>query len=74
MENVEEINPKSDWGLTPLHHAASSGHQSICELIIKDIKDKNQNHKHGQLEEINTNGSVCTPLHIAAFQGHLSIY
>ena len=71
-ENVLDVNPKlsslcSDEILgfpttTPLHIAARKGHLSVCELIIKHIKDKNPKDASGM-----------TPLHYAAKNGHFQI-
>ena len=30
MENMDEKNPKGDWGVTPLHRAAENGKLEVC--------------------------------------------
>ena len=45
---MDEKNPKSDIGNTPLHYAALNGHLNICKLItanINDISPKNLGNK-----------------------------
>ena len=62
MKQVEDKNPGTDEGLTPLHEAAEMGHMKICELILKNIQDK-------MLKTI----SGKTP-HMAAFENnHLEL-
>ena len=62
VDNVDDKNPKSNDGLTPLHCAAAYGHLSVCQLIFESVDDKNPNDHDG-----------WTPLHWAAFKGHSSV-
>ena len=62
MENVEDKNPPSNDGFTPLYTAAHKGHFQICKLIIENVKDKNPPNNYG-----------FTPLYIAAREGHFEI-
>ena len=42
IENLTDKNPASkSSGLTPLHHAAESGHVEVCKLIMENVIDKN---------------------------------
>ena len=37
-----DVNAKNEWGVTPLHNAALSGHKKTAELLIAngaDVKD-----------------------------------
>jgi ankyrin repeat protein len=36
---VDEKNPASDVGNTPLHYAAKWGHLDVCKLFMANIKD-----------------------------------
>ena len=60
-------NPADKGGLTPLHIAAKRGHLDICEIILKNMDNKNKNPEaplhHGN-----------TPLHFAAKNGNLDVY
>ena len=71
MKNLKDKNPaigcdtartRSIPGLTPLHEAAKAGHLAICDLIIKELIDKNPATERG-----------ITPLHEAAAGGFLDI-
>lgn len=60
----QNCDPKvrGEWGNTSLHHAASAGHFSICELLLK--------HR----AEVDARGeNIRTPLHMAAQHGHDAI-
>ena len=61
------LNPLNQDGLTPLHVAAISGRKDLCQLIMKNLADKNP--KSTQNEPL----YGLTPLHLAAREGHLSI-
>ena len=57
------INPKDLDGRTPLHLAAREGYTSLCEFLVKNIKDRNPKDRKGR-----------TALHFAAVNGHSSAY
>jgi ankyrin repeat protein len=38
IENVQNKNPRSNIGNTPLHAAAEGGHMDICKLILESIQ------------------------------------
>ena len=40
MEHAEDKNPIGRIGFTPLHLAALSGHQKICDLIRENVEDQ----------------------------------
>ena len=40
MAGIEDKNPATNNGLTPLHLAAQYGHLKICEIILKNVQDK----------------------------------
>ena len=61
------LNPLNKDGLTPLHVAAINGRKELCQLIMKNIVDKNP--KSTQNEPF----YGLTPLHLAAREGHFSI-
>eukprot|EP00455_Lapot_gusevi_P000497 TRINITY_DN10229_c0_g1_i3.p1 TRINITY_DN10229_c0_g1~~TRINITY_DN10229_c0_g1_i3.p1 ORF type:complete len:166 (+),score=10.84 TRINITY_DN10229_c0_g1_i3:78-575(+) len=54
-------NRSDEYGYTPLHNAASSGHLEICELLLQ----------HGA--SVNAAECGATPLHRAAFRGHTQV-
>ena len=60
---VEDKNPRSNAGVTPLHIAAQRGHFKVCKLIVDDIVDKNPTAAKSRL----------TPLHVAAKNGQLEV-
>ena len=79
---IQEHNPMTKVGVTPFHLAASKGHKEICKMIMDEIEEKNptmniykeiikimifrlkdKNPKDGQ-----------TPTHLAARNGHETIY
>ena len=62
LVNVDDKNPKKEFGITPLHEAAKQGHTDICRLIIASVQVKNPEGQHGN-----------TPLHTAARYGHTDI-
>ncbi|ETI42863.1 hypothetical protein F441_12049 [Phytophthora nicotianae CJ01A1] len=47
---------------SPLHYAAYQGHNSICDILIKQGASIN-----------GTNGSGCTPVFFASQQGHVGV-
>ena len=47
LKYVDEKNPKSDIGNTPLHYAAKYGHLKICKLIQSNLKNKNPEDLNG---------------------------
>jgi ankyrin repeat protein len=59
---VQDKNPATNVGTTPLHLAAQRGHEEIFKAIFKEIKDKNPGDNHG-----------WTPLHYAFSQGNLQL-
>ena len=49
MKNVDDKNPAmSNNGVTPLHLAARNGQIEICQLILKNVHDKNPECNEGQ--------------------------
>ena len=62
IENTEDIDPKNDFGWTPLHSAAENGHLEVCKLIIEKIEDKSPKSNFDK-----------TPLHLAAKSGHFEV-
>ena len=60
---LQDKNPVSHFGRTPLHYAAEAGHLSVVECILdRIITDKNPKDTEGR-----------TPLHFAARQGHVQV-
>ncbi|KAJ6254964.1 ankyrin repeat family protein [Anaeramoeba flamelloides] len=59
-EGVDNINAKDNFGWTPLHYAASGGHQMCCWYILDAGAD---------IEAKDDTGD--TPLHKSAWKGHL---
>jgi ankyrin repeat protein len=53
---------KNDYGWTPLHWAAWTGHKAVAELLLKNKAEVNARTNHGN-----------TPLHDAALKGHKDI-
>ena len=41
MDNVEDKNPKDNFGETPLHLAALSDQLSACQLIVSNVENEN---------------------------------
>lgn len=37
MEHGADVNPADRYGHTPLHRAASQGHQKVCFFLVKVI-------------------------------------
>ena len=62
IEKVNSVQPKDDYGNSPLHYAAMHGNLETCRLIIEEIEDKNPKNKEEK-----------TPLHFAAENGHLKV-
>jgi len=44
---VQDKNPASDSGRTPLHWAAYWGRFEICRLILQNVEDKNPADNNG---------------------------
>ena len=40
-QTTDNINPAASFGTTPLYLAAGYGHLDICQLIMKDLENKN---------------------------------
>ena len=57
-----DVNEKNDYGLTPLHGAASSGHKDIVEILLHSGADINIKDNDGY-----------TPLRAAAKEGYVDI-
>ena len=53
---------KDHEGQTPLHKAACNGQVEMCQILMKNLNDKNPKDHDGQ-----------TPLHWAAWNGHLYV-
>ena len=62
IDNVDDKNPKTDNGVTPLHIAAAEGHLKLCQLIINNVEDKNPENDDG-----------VTPLDCAYHNDHSQI-
>ena len=72
MNKLEEKNPRTNHGSTPLHFAANSGHLdmycrnsgqlNIVKYLMEVLEDKNPRDNHG-----------ATPLHYAAQNGHFKV-
>ena len=59
---MDDKNPPSNNGTTPLYIAAQMGFYDICKFIIDNVNEKNPANHDG-----------FTPLHVAALHGHLEI-
>ena len=57
IDHVENKNPASNGGWTPLHSAASFGHLDICKLIIDNVDNKLPVNDDGKTIFLNTNPS-----------------
>ena len=44
---VNDKNPRSNFGWTPLHSAARGGHLEICELITSNVEEKDPPDNNG---------------------------
>ena len=73
MENMDEKNPKGDWGLTPLHLAAENGKLEVCKLILKNLQCDKKMCKRYKCDKNPKNVYDFTPLHMAAMNGHLEV-
>jgi len=63
LERGADVNARdSEYGATPLHHAAVYGHLEVARLLIEKGADVNA-----------VDGSLTTPLHWAAVGGHLEV-
>ena len=56
---VEDKNPKTKSGFTPLHYAAIKGQLEIAKMILPLVEDKNPKNSYGR-----------TPLDFAKTYGH----
>ena len=65
LKRVDDKNPPTENGLTPLHLGALKGHLRIVKELIKFV-DGDQNPPALKLND-------WTPLHMAAFSGHLDV-
>ena len=63
IANIQDKNPASNDGTTPLHLAAGMCHEDICKLIIANVPNKNPSGRNGE-----------TPLHLAAHQGLFDLF
>ena len=73
MENMDEKNPKGDWGVTPLHRAAENGKLEVCKLIVENLQCDKEMCKRYQCDKNPKNDHNFTPLHMAAMNGHLQV-
>ena len=59
FENIQNKNPRNDWGETPLHHAVEEGRLEICNLIMENVAEKNPKDHQGKtpllLKEVTLN-------------------
>ncbi len=62
LDKGMDVNAKTDYGMTPLHFAAYSGHKEIAELLIAEGADVNAKDKYG-----------FTPLYQSARFGHKEV-
>ncbi len=62
LDKGMDVNAKTDYGMTPLHFAAYSGHKEIAELLIAEGADVNAKEE-----------GDGTPLLYAAIRGHKEI-
>ena len=64
LEKADDKNPilRTDTNSTLLHNLARKGHLEKCRLMMKEVKDKFPQDKHGS-----------TPYHIAAGYGHVEL-
>ena len=81
----QRSNYLKNWCITPLHVAAKNGHLAAYKLIMETVTDKNpllnpRSDMYGlekmqQPKELHCiqNFYGCTPLHLAAIYGHISI-
>ncbi len=67
LDKGVDVNAKSKFGRTPLHHAAEGGHEEIVELLITAGADL-----HATTVSM-LGGGGWIPLHSAARQGHRGI-
>ncbi|MFC1863799.1 ankyrin repeat domain-containing protein [Thermodesulfobacteriota bacterium] len=47
LANGEKVDAKDKYGLTPLYHAAISGHKGVCEYLISQGADVNAGNESG---------------------------
>ena len=73
MENMDEKNPKDDWGVTPLHRAAENGKLEVCKLIVESLLCDKVMCKRYQCDKNPKNVNYFTPLHMAGMNGHLQV-
>ena len=41
MNKVADVNPRDNFGWTPLHSAARCGYKELCEFIADKVEEKN---------------------------------
>ena len=62
LRHAADIETKNIFGNTPLHFAASGGHEVAVQLLVELGADRDAKSKSGD-----------TPLHLAAFAGHEAV-
>ena len=60
-ESIEDGATVETYGVTPVDYAVAAGHLEVFKLLAETLENKNHN----------VNGSNWTPLHAAAYMGHL---
>ena len=78
MENMDEKNPKGDWGVTPLHQAAENGklegaQLEVCKLIVENLLCDKEMCNRYRCDKNPKNDHYFTPLHMAGMNGHLQV-
>ena len=73
MENMDEKNPKGDWGVTPLHRAAENGKLEVCKLIVENLLCDKEMCNRYRCDKNPKNDHYFTPLHMAGMNGHLQV-
>ncbi|VDN96129.1 unnamed protein product [Rodentolepis nana] len=63
IEQGTDVNAQDKYGFTALHYAARNGNREICVMLLK----------FGADISVPTRNGGSTPLHRAAFMGHLDI-
>ena len=57
------MNPKDEFGNTPLHYAASRGNLNVVKYIMDKVEDKSPTDSNGNL-----------PFHMAAMSGQFLVH